>query len=90
MHGTGNDFVVFNGCHQNIHLTPEQFRFIADRRFGIGTDQILIVEKTEKTALISATRYSMPMAAKWSNAETAHVPRPSTEYAADFLIPPSQ
>ena len=51
MHGAGNDFVVFNGCNQNINLTTEQFRFIADRRFGIGADQILIIEKTEKSGI---------------------------------------
>ena len=51
MHGAGNDFVVFNGCDQDINLTTAQFRFIADRRFGIGADQILIVEKTEKAGI---------------------------------------
>lgn len=45
MHGAGNDFIVFNGCDQHINLSPEQYRSIADRRFGIGADQILIVEK---------------------------------------------
>lgn len=45
MHGAGNDFVVFNACTQKVELTKEQCRFIADRRFGIGADQILIVEK---------------------------------------------
>lgn len=46
MHGAGNDFVVFNACNQKVELTAEQFRFIADRRFGIGADQILIVENS--------------------------------------------
>lgn len=44
MHGLGNDFVVFNAIDQEIQLTDEQFRFIADRHFGIGCDQILLVE----------------------------------------------
>jgi len=44
MHGLGNDFVVLDGMHQRIDLAPEQARFIADRHFGIGCDQILIVE----------------------------------------------
>lgn len=48
MHGAGNDFIVLNGYRQAIHLSTEQFRFIADRRFGIGADQILLVEKSEK------------------------------------------
>lgn len=44
MHGLGNDFVVFNAIDQEIQLTNEQCRFIADRHFGIGCDQILLVE----------------------------------------------
>lgn len=76
MHGAGNDFVVFNGCDQDINLTTAQFRFIADRRFGIGADQILIVEKPKKQASISVTEYSMRMAVKWNNAEMAHEPLP--------------
>jgi diaminopimelate epimerase len=44
MHGLGNDFVVFNAIDQEVRLTPEQCRFIADRRFGVGCDQILLVE----------------------------------------------
>jgi diaminopimelate epimerase len=47
MHGAGNDFVVLDGVRQNIELTPEQLRLLADRHFGVGCDQILIVEKTE-------------------------------------------
>ena len=45
MHGLGNDFVVLDGIRQQVSLTPEQLRFIADRNFGIGCDQILLVEK---------------------------------------------
>jgi diaminopimelate epimerase len=45
MHGAGNDFVMLDGVRQNIQLTPEQFRLLADRHFGVGCDQILIVEK---------------------------------------------
>ncbi len=50
MHGAGNDFVVFDACTQKVELTAEQCRFIADRRFGIGADQILIVEKPRNPA----------------------------------------
>ena len=45
MHGLGNDFVVFDGVRQAIDLTPQQLRLIADRHFGVGCDQILLVEK---------------------------------------------
>jgi diaminopimelate epimerase len=44
MHGLGNDFVVINGIAQPIVLTPEKVRFIADRHFGVGCDQVLLVE----------------------------------------------
>lgn len=47
MHGAGNDFIVIDAINQVIHFSPEQWRFLADRRFGIGADQILVVEKSE-------------------------------------------
>jgi diaminopimelate epimerase len=49
MHGLGNDFVVFDGVNQRVGLTPEQCRRIADRHFGIGCDQILLVERPGRT-----------------------------------------
>ncbi|WP_321907358.1 MULTISPECIES: diaminopimelate epimerase [unclassified Paraburkholderia] len=45
MHGAGNDFVVLDGYSQDLALTPERVRALADRHFGIGADQLLIVEK---------------------------------------------
>lgn len=48
MQGTGNDFVVFDAVHQAIVLSPEQVRRIADRRFGIGCDQVLLVEPASR------------------------------------------
>jgi diaminopimelate epimerase len=45
MHGAGNDFVVIDAINQDIQLGPEQWRRLADRRFGVGADQILIVER---------------------------------------------
>jgi len=45
MHGAGNDFVVIDAINQSVNLTSDQWRAIADRRFGIGADQILVVEK---------------------------------------------
>ena len=44
MHGLGNDFVVIDAISQTINLSTEQVRFIADRRFGVGCDQLLLVE----------------------------------------------
>jgi diaminopimelate epimerase len=45
MHGLGNDFVVIDAISQSINLSPEQIRNIADRNFGVGCDQLLLVEK---------------------------------------------
>ena len=47
MHGAGNDFVVIDAISQDIALTPAQWRLLADRRFGIGADQMLVVEKPQ-------------------------------------------
>ncbi len=49
MHGLGNDFVVLDGVNQAIDLTPDQARFLADRHFGVGCDQILVVEKSARS-----------------------------------------
>jgi len=45
MHGAGNDFVVIDAINQDIRFTPEQWKKLADRRFGVGADQMLVVEK---------------------------------------------
>ena len=45
MHGAGNDFVVFDGVTRPVPLTPEKIRRLADRHFGIGCDQVLLVER---------------------------------------------
>ncbi len=47
MHGAGNDFVVIDGVRQQVALSPENIRFIADRNFGVGCDQLLLVEKAQ-------------------------------------------
>ena len=44
MHGLGNDFVVFDGVRQAVSLSEAQLRALADRHFGVGCDQILLVE----------------------------------------------
>jgi diaminopimelate epimerase len=44
MQGAGNDFVVLDGVSRNLALTPAQLRRLADRHFGVGCDQILLVE----------------------------------------------
>ncbi|WP_422018455.1 diaminopimelate epimerase [Roseateles sp.] len=44
MQGAGNDFVVIDATRQPFALTPEQMRRLGDRRFGVGCDQILVIE----------------------------------------------
>lgn len=46
MQGAGNDFVVIDSYTQPISLTTDQIKFIANRYFGVGCDQLLMVEKT--------------------------------------------
>ncbi len=47
MHGLGNDFVVIDAINQSISLSTEQIKAISDRHFGIGCDQLLLVEKSD-------------------------------------------
>lgn len=45
MQGAGNDFVVLDGYSRPLSLTSEQVRALADRHFGVGADQLLLVER---------------------------------------------
>ncbi len=45
MHGLGNDFVVIDAINQQVDLSPAQVRRLADRQFGVGCDQLLVVER---------------------------------------------
>jgi len=45
MHGLGNDFVVIDAINQPVTLSPDQARLLAHRRFGVGCDQVLMVER---------------------------------------------
>lgn len=48
MHGAGNDFVVIDAINQKIDFTPAQWQHLGDRRFGVGADQMLVVEKSTR------------------------------------------
>ena len=48
MHGLGNDFVVLDGIACTIGLTPSQYQRLADRRLGVGCDQVLLVERSTR------------------------------------------
>ncbi len=47
MQGAGNDFVVLDGTRAPVELTPEQIQKLGDRRFGVGADQVLMVERSK-------------------------------------------
>jgi diaminopimelate epimerase len=51
MHGAGNDFVVIDAISQRVEFTAAQWQFLADRRFGIGADQMLVVEKPQSAGV---------------------------------------
>jgi diaminopimelate epimerase len=51
MHGAGNDFVIFDARAQPLALTPEQVRCIANRRYGVGCDQLVVMEPSHKAEL---------------------------------------
>ena len=44
MHGLGNDFVVMNNLDGDVCLSVEEIRYLADRRLGVGFDQLLMIE----------------------------------------------
>ncbi len=48
MEGAGNDFVVLDATRAPFGLSPEQVRRLADRHFGVGCDQVLVVEKASR------------------------------------------
>ncbi len=47
MQGAGNDFVVIDATRARIDLSEPQYRLLGDRRFGVGADQILVVEASD-------------------------------------------
>lgn len=51
MHGLGNDFVVIDAIHQTPALDSALVRRLADRRFGIGCDQLLLVEPPQRAGV---------------------------------------
>ena len=48
MHGLGNDFVVIDATRTPVELTPARVRAISDRHFGVGCDQLLVVEPASR------------------------------------------
>jgi Diaminopimelate epimerase len=77
MHGLGNDFVVIDNITQNVFLSRDQIKKLADRHFGIGFDQLLMVEAPYSPDLDFHYRFSMPMVTKLNNAATARAVSPA-------------
>jgi len=48
MHGLGNDFIIIDAINQTVNLSTDTIRYMADRHFGIGFDQLLLVEKSNQ------------------------------------------
>lgn len=51
MQGAGNDFVMLDETRERLNLTPGQYRFLADRHFGVGADQILSVRPASEPGI---------------------------------------
>jgi len=49
MQGAGNDFVVLDGVGRTLDISPQRARRIADRHFGVGCDQVLLVERSQRS-----------------------------------------
>lgn len=71
MHGLGNDFMVVDGVTQKVFFSNDVIKKLADRHFGIGFDQLLLVEPPMTLNSTFTIAFSMPMAARWSSAATA-------------------
>jgi diaminopimelate epimerase len=70
MHGLGNDFVVLDGIRQHVDLTCEQRRLLANRRLGVGCDQILVIERPTRADADFRYRIYNAEAARSSSAAT--------------------
>ena len=56
MQGAGNDFVVLDETRASYHLRPEHYRFLGDRRYGVGADQILTVRPATQPGVDFASK----------------------------------
>ena len=52
MHGAGNDFVLIDARKQEFEMGPERAAAIADRRLGIGCDQILVLREASQPGML--------------------------------------
>ncbi|MCK5726976.1 MAG: diaminopimelate epimerase [Thiotrichaceae bacterium] len=47
MHGLGNDFIMIDGINQTLDLSHRDIQYLANRHFGVGCDQVLLVEAAD-------------------------------------------
>ena len=74
MHGLGNDFMVIDAIAQDVSLSAEQIQGWADRHFGVGFDQLLLVEATRyRRGGFSLSHFQCGWFPRCSNAVTVHV-----------------
>ena len=72
MHGAGNDFVVLDGTRARLQLSRDQLRRLGDRRFGVGADQILVVESPSRDERESGIDFRYRIFNGASGAEVEH------------------
>jgi diaminopimelate epimerase len=78
MHGTGNDFVLLDARARDVSMTAELAKWLSDRHFGIGCDQLLVLKKSSK-----AEAYMQIFNADGSEISTCGN---ATRCVADFLM----
>ena len=83
MHGLGNDFLVLDATRQPIALSPEDIRALADRHFGVGFDQLLVVTPGPSADVDFATASLTPTVPRWSNAATVPAALPASSTTRD-------
>jgi hypothetical protein len=71
MQGAGNDFVVLDETKSLLGLGAAQYRWLADRHFGVGADQVLSVRGSPGAGVDFEYVIPTPTAARWSSAATA-------------------
>ena len=71
MEGLGNDFMVIDAMQQPLPLDTATVQRLADRRTGIGFDQLLVIGKPKNPAHAAVSASTTPTAARWSSAATA-------------------
>ena len=79
MHGLGNDFIIFDNINDPVIHEAEFLKKIGHRRFGVGCDQIMIIENTEKKENFKVKIYN-------SNGNEAGACGNGTRCVADYLM----